>query len=83
MIRTAGRGPDLSETKPVSLSNDPPRRGGRGPDLSEIEHQGWLLSPPTRLNSNAELFSMGLRPRLSADAAFAAFWNPGLAPGNF
>ena len=26
-------------------------------------------------------FSMGLRPRLSADAAFAAFWNPGLAPG--
>ena len=35
MIRTAGRGPDLSETKPVSLSNDPPRRGGRGRDLSE------------------------------------------------
>ena len=31
MIRTAGRGPDLSETKPVSLSNHPPRRGGRGP----------------------------------------------------
>ena len=59
------------------------RTAGRGPDLSEIEHQGWLLSPPTRLNSNAELFSMGLRPRLSADAAFAAFWNPGLAPGNF
>ena len=26
-------------------------------------------------------FSMGLRPRLSADAAFAAYWNPGLAPG--
>ena len=25
--------------------------------------------------------SMGLRPRLSADAAFAAYWNPGLAPG--
>ena len=25
----------LSETKPVSLSNDPPRRGGRGPDLPE------------------------------------------------
>ena len=24
---------------------------------------------------------MGLRPRLSADAAFAAYWNPGLAPG--
>ena len=23
---------------------------------------------------------MGLRPRLSADAAFAAYWNPGLAP---
>ena len=32
MIRPAGRGPDLSETKPVSLSNDPPRRGGRGLD---------------------------------------------------
>ena len=32
MIRTAGRGPDLSETKPVSLSNDPSRRGGRGLD---------------------------------------------------
>ena len=31
MIRPAGRGRDLSETKPVSLSNDPPRRGGRGP----------------------------------------------------
>ena len=27
------------------------------------------------------LFSMGSRPRLSADAAFAAYWNPGLAPG--
>ena len=26
-------------------------------------------------------FSMGLRPRLSADAAFAAYSNPGLAPG--
>ena len=25
--------------------------------------------------------SMGSRPRLSADAAFAAYWNPGLAPG--
>ena len=24
---------------------------------------------------------MGSRPRLSADAAFAAYWNPGLAPG--
>ena len=32
MIRPPGRGPDLSETKPVSLSNDPPRRGGRGLD---------------------------------------------------
>ena len=48
----------------------------------EIDHQGWLLSPPTRLNSKAE-FSMGLRPRLSADAAFAAYWNPGLAPGDY
>ena len=27
-------------------------------------------------------FSMGLRPRLNADSAFAAFWNPGLAPRN-
>ena len=25
---------------------------------------------------------MGLRPRLNADAAFAAFWKPGLSPGN-
>ncbi len=33
--RREGRGPDLFETKPVSLSNDPPRRGGRGPDLFE------------------------------------------------
>ena len=32
MIRTEGRGPGLPETKPVSLSNDPPRRGGPGPD---------------------------------------------------
>ena len=24
---------------------------------------------------------MGLRPRLNATAAFAAYWNPGLAPG--
>ena len=24
---------------------------------------------------------MGSRPRLSADAAFAAYWNPGLEPG--
>ena len=39
-----------------------------------------VLPPPTRLNSNAEL-SMGSRPRLSADAAFAAYWNSGLAPG--
>ena len=31
-----------------------------------------------------ELFgSMGLRPRLSADAAFAAYSNPGLAPGDY
>ena len=28
-------------------------------------------------------FSMGLRPRLSADAAFAAYSNPGLAPGDY
>ena len=31
MIRPAGRGPNLFETKPVSLSDDLPRRGGRGP----------------------------------------------------
>ena len=31
MIRPAGRGPDLSETKPVSLSYDLPSRGGRAP----------------------------------------------------
>ena len=28
-------------------------------------------------------FSMGSRPRLSADAAFAAYSNPGLAPGDY
>ena len=28
------------------------------------------------------LGSMGLRPRLHADAAFAAYWNPGWRPGN-
>ena len=28
-------------------------------------------------------FSMGLRPRLSADAAFAAYSNPRLAPGDY
>ena len=27
--------------------------------------------------------SMGSRPRLSADAAFAAYSNPGLAPGDY
>ena len=32
MVRTEGRGPGLPETKPVSLSNDPPRRGGWGLD---------------------------------------------------
>ena len=31
MIRPAGRGPNLFETKPVSLSDDLPRRGGRAP----------------------------------------------------
>ena len=38
MVRPAflpGSLPSLSETTPVSLSNDPPRRGGRGPYLSE------------------------------------------------
>ena len=39
MIRPPRRGPHLSETKPVSLSNDPPRRGGRGPDLSETKEK--------------------------------------------
>ena len=34
-----------------------------------------VLSPPTRLNSYAEL-SMGLRPRLSAGAALRLGWNP-------
>ena len=28
-------------------------------------------------------FSMGSRPRLSADAAFAAYSNPRLAPGDY
>ena len=41
------------------------------------------LPPPTRLNREGSIpFSMGLRPRLNADAAFAAFWKPGLSPGN-
>ena len=31
MIRPAGRGPNLPETKLVSPSDDPPRRGGRTP----------------------------------------------------
>ena len=44
------------------------------PGLFAIEHQGGLLSPPTRLGGVA--VSMGLRPRLSAAAAFAAYWNP-------
>ena len=48
------------------------------PGPFEIEHQGGLLPPPSRLGGTIP-FSMGLRPRLSADAAFAAFWNPGLA----
>ena len=43
MIRPAGRGPDLSETKPVSLSDDPPRRVGRGPNLSETNACAWWL----------------------------------------
>ncbi len=43
MICPAGQGPHLSETKPVSLSNDPPRRGGRGPYLPETTRcAGWL-----------------------------------------
>ena len=28
-------------------------------------------------------FSMGSRPRLSADASFAAYSNPGLVPGDY
>ena len=44
------------------------------PGLFAIEHQGGLLSPPTRLGGVA--VSMGLRPRLSAAAAFAALLEP-------
>ena len=33
----------LPETKPVSLSYDPPRRGGRGPDLPETNACAWWL----------------------------------------
>ncbi len=47
--------------------------------LSSFAQQSYVLSPPTRLGGWA-LCSMGSRPRLSADAAFAAYWNPGLAP---
>ena len=44
------------------------------PGLFAIEHQGGLLPPPTRLGGVA--VSMGLRPRLSAAAAFAAPLEP-------
>ena len=45
MVRTRGRAitAHLSETKPVSLSNDPHRRGGRGPYLSETTPCAWWL----------------------------------------
>ena len=45
MVRTRGRAitAHLSETKPVSLSNDPPRRGGRGPGLPETNACAWWL----------------------------------------
>ena len=48
MIRPAGRGLDLSETKPVSLSNDPPRRGGRGPYLPETKPVSLSYDPDRR-----------------------------------
>ena len=45
------------------------------------------LPLPTRLNGVGSIpfqwLAIGLRPRLNAGVAFAAYWNPGLAPGDF
>ena len=58
MIRTPGRGPDLSETKPVSLSNDPPRRGGRGPGLFETI-EGYPQGPKKEIHEGARRTTKG------------------------
>ena len=71
MIRTEGRGPDLPETKPVSLSNDPPRRGGRGPgskssvsrlfiNIDAQDAQDYLARGYTVLSSTIAYASTGI-----------------------
>ena len=49
MICPAGQGPHLSETKPVSPSNDPPGRAGRGlsclKPIQGVIHQGHEVTP--------------------------------------
>ena len=76
---------------PIDIVAPKQCRGFRESGSPWAEAHSFMLAPPTRLISNAEL-SMGLRPRLSAVAASrltgtpgwrrsAAYWNPGLAPG--
>ena len=57
---------------PMPLANRP---GTRPAYMCSASFPKGLLSPPTRLRGGVAV-SMGLRPRLNADAAFAAYWNP-------
>ena len=57
--RRGGRGPYLSETKPVSLSNDPHRRGGRGPYLSETNRGGYQRRAIKEIHEGARRTTKG------------------------
>ncbi len=59
----------MSETKPVSLSNDPPRRGGRGPDLPETKEKRVIREGTRRATKrDGSAASAGLRPGKPAPA---------------
>ena len=53
----------MSETKPVSLSNDPPRRGGRGPDLPETKPVSLSYDPLRRGGPGLGLRANGSFPK--------------------
>ncbi len=53
------------------------------PELAWDRTPGMIAAAAYAARGMELPFSMGLRPRLSADAAFAAYSNPGLAPGDY
>ena len=78
---TSSRRPPCPSWSPARARSEPHQASGRSGSWHRTP--GMIAAAAYAARGMELPFSMGLRPRLSADAAVAAYSNPGLTPGDY